>query len=193
MEGYTQVYTGDGKGKTTAALGLAVRAVGAGKRVLIVQFMKAAGYSEHKLLQDFSELLTWRTAGKPFFISVEGKMSAQEIAALKGKYVVFPEGDPPRDYVALIKGCFDEAAEAAVSGAYDVVILDEINCAVSFGLLPVGEVLDLIDRKGAGVELVLTGRGAPPELIEKADLVTEMKEIKHYYAKGVPARRGIED
>jgi len=192
MKSYTQVYTGNGKGKTTAALGLALRAVGAGKRVLIIQFMKAKGYSEHNILEDFSDLLTWRTAGKPFFLAEEGKMSADELESMKGKCVVFPKGNPPADYVDIIREAFNEAKEAAISGAYDVIILDEINCILAFEMLPLNEVLELIDEKDEGVELVLTGRGAPDALIEKADLVTEMKEIKHYYAKGVTARKGIE-
>ncbi|MDR3225952.1 MAG: cob(I)yrinic acid a,c-diamide adenosyltransferase [Clostridiales Family XIII bacterium] len=192
MKGYTQIYTGDGKGKTTAALGLTLRAVGAGKRVLIVQFLKAKGFSEHNALERFSDLLTWRTAGKPFFLAEEGALSDDELKSMEGNCVVFPKGNPPEDYVAIIKESFDEAKEAAISGSYDVVILDEINCALCFELLPLSEVLELIDAKGDGVELVLTGRGAPDELIEKADLVTEMKEIKHYYAKGVTARKGIE-
>ncbi|MDR3226012.1 MAG: cob(I)yrinic acid a,c-diamide adenosyltransferase [Clostridiales Family XIII bacterium] len=193
MKGYTQVYTGDGKGKTTAAMGLALRAVGAGKRVLLVQFMKAQGCSEHNILKDFSDLLTWRTAGKPFFLAEEGAVSGDELEAMKGKCIVFPPGNPPADYVAIIREAFDEVREAAISGRYDVVILDEINCILHFGLLPLDEVLHLIDAKDEGVELVLTGRGAPGALIEKADLVTEMKEIKHYFAKGVIARRGIEN
>ncbi|MDR0518714.1 MAG: cob(I)yrinic acid a,c-diamide adenosyltransferase [Clostridiales Family XIII bacterium] len=198
MKGYVQIYTGNGKGKTTAALGLALRAVGAGKRVLFMQFMKAIGCSEHRVLKGgdgfsgFSDLLTWRLAGKPFFVTKEGAATDAELEDIKKNCVVFPEGNPPADYVKLISEAFAEAKAAAVGGEYDIVILDEINCAVDFGLLPLAEVLDLVKGKHEHTELVLTGRCAPQELIAAADLVTEMREVKHYYAKGVTSRRGIE-
>ncbi len=168
--GYVQVYTGNGKGKTTAALGLSVRAAGAGLRVFIAQFMKMGDYSEIKALARFSDLISVEQYGVGKF--VRGKPS-------------------PEDRAAARKG-FDRVREIAMSGQYDVVVLEEGNMAVFFDLIPLEELLELVDAKPENLELVITGRSAHPRLLEKADLVTEMKEIKHYYEKGVPARVGIE-
>jgi len=193
FKGYVQVYTGNGKGKTTAALGLALRALGAGKRVMILQFMKDQVYSEHKILPDLSERLTIETIGKPFFLIKEGSMPENELAKWKDKAVVFPPGKPPQEYLELVATGVAKAKEFLSKGEYDLVILDEINVALFFDLVTWEEVQDLINSKGEGVELILTGRGAPPELIARADLVTEMREVKHYYTQGVEARRGIEN
>lgn len=193
FKGYVQVYTGDGKGKTTAAIGLTIRALGAGKKVFFLQFMKAKVYSEHKILPGISPNLTLETLGKPFFVVKEGSMPEEELAKWRDKVVSFPPGQPPREYVELMERGIKMAKEALTSGEYQLVVLDEINVALHFGLISWDQVKDLIDSKRDDVELVLTGRGATPELIEKADLVTEMKEIKHYYTKGVEARIGIEN
>jgi len=193
MQGYIQVYTGNGKGKTTAAIGLAIRALGAGKRILFLQFMKSKVYSEHAVLTNLSDNLTVETTGKPFFIVKEGMLSKDELAKWGDDVVVFPPGKPPADYLALMKAGVARAKEAVASGAYDIVILDEINVALFFGLIPLPDVQDVLTSKLSMVEVVLTGRGAPPEIIDCADLVTEMKEIKHYYAKGIEARLGIEN
>lgn len=190
--GYVQVYTGDGKGKTTAALGLTLRASGADKKIAFIQFMKALGYSEQKLLPTLPGV-TWKTLGKPFFIAKKGSISEADLAKYGDGCVVFEEGNPPEEYVKMIRSGFAEAREMVLSGAYDMVVLDEINCALFFGLLDTEEVLDLMRNKPARTELILTGRRAPEEIIAAADLVTEMREIKHYYTKGVPARRGIEN
>ena len=191
-QGYVQVYTGNGKGKTTAALGITMRASGAGMKVAFIQFMKAIGYSEQKILPTLPGV-TWKTLGKPFFIAKAGSISEEELAGYGDACVVFEEGNPPEDYVKMIADGFAEAREMVLSGEYDMVVLDEINCVMYFGLLGAGEVLDLIRNKPAHTELILTGRCAPEEIIEAADLVTEMREIKHYYNEGVQARRGIED
>ena len=191
-QGYVQVYTGNGKGKTTAALGITMRASGAGMKVAFIQFMKALGYSEQKILPTLPGV-TWKTLGKPFFIAKAGSISEEELAGYGDACVVFEEGNPPEDYVKMIADGFAEAREIVLSGEYDMVVLDEINCVMYFGLLGAGEVLDLIRNKPAHTELILTGRCAPEEIIEAADLVTEMREIKHYYNEGVQARRGIED
>lgn len=188
-----QIYTGNGKGKTTAAIGLAIRAIGAGKKVYIMQFMKGLAYSEQGVLRRFSPQLRLDTTGKPFFVAQEGMLTPEERAAWGDEVVVFPEGKPPADYVALLGEGFAAAARVALSGAYDVVILDELNVALFFGLIERKTVEALLDEIGSKVELVLTGRGAPDWLVERADLVTEMKEVRHYYAKGVAARRGIEN
>jgi cob(I)alamin adenosyltransferase len=193
LRGYVQVYTGNGKGKSTAAIGLAIRALGAGKRVIILQFMKAQAYSEHKILPKISEKLTVETVGKPFFIIKEGSMPEEELAKWRDQAVVFPSGQPPREYLELVAQGIARAKEVLIDGKYDVVILDEINVALHFGLVTWQEVKTLIEQKAEGVELVLTGRGAPPELIASADLVTEMREIKHYYTQGLHARKGIDN
>lgn len=171
MKGFVQVYTGNGKGKTTAAIGLAVRAAGAGLKVFIGQFIKMGDYSEIKALKErFSDLITLEQFGTGGFI--KEKVSPEHIrAAGKG--------------LKRIK-------ELMISGKYDVVICDEVNVAVSLGLLSVEDLLELMALKPENIEMVFTGRGADPKMIEAADLVTEMTEIKHYYKKDVNARTGIE-
>lgn len=191
-KGYVQVYTGNGKGKTTAALGITLRASGAGKSIAFIQFMKALGYSEQKILPTLPGV-TWKTLGKPFFIAKAGSISEEDLAKYGDACVVFEEGNPPAEYVKMIQDGFVEAREMVLSGDYDMVVLDEINCAMFFGLLSVEDVLELIRSKPEHTELILTGRCAPEEIIEAADLVTEMREIKHYYNEGVEARKGIEN
>jgi len=171
-KGYVQVYTGDGKGKTTAALGLALRAAGWGLRTFICQFMKKHPYGEVEAIRQMIPLITIEQYGKETFV----QMGKQE----------------PEDYQLARQG-LERARQVLRSGEYELVILDEINVALHFGLLPVPEVLELIDSKPAHVELVLTGRRAPQEILDRADLVTEMRAIKHYYDQGVPARKGIEE
>ncbi|MCX5831677.1 MAG: cob(I)yrinic acid a,c-diamide adenosyltransferase [Deltaproteobacteria bacterium] len=170
MHGYIQVYTGDGKGKTTAALGLALRAAGAGLKVFIAQFVKGAEYSEIKALGRFSDLITLKQYGRGCFIYQE----------------------PAEEDKRLAVAGLEEAEAAMLSGQYQVIILDEVNIATYFPLFSVERLLDLIRKKPADVELILTGRKADPRIVEIADLVTEMGEIKHYYQKGVEARTGIE-
>lgn len=167
--GYVQVYTGDGKGKTTAALGLALRAAGAGLRVFIGQFAKGMKYSELNALERFPEIEV-RRYGRGCFIERE------------------PE---PADVEAAQAGLAEARAELA-SGHWDIVILDEANIATHFELISVEDLLAVIEEKPEGAELVITGRRADPRVIEAADLVTEMREVKHYYADGVPCRKGIE-
>jgi len=168
--GYVQVYTGDGKGKTTAALGLALRAAGAGRRVFFAQFIKAGRTSEVKALERFDDLIKVKQYGRGCFIKDE----------------------PTKEDVAAARTGLTEVREVVTAGDYDVVVLDEANDAVQCRLFPVDELLALIDAKPEHVELVITGRGADPKLIDRAGLVTEMREIKHYYHDGVPARNGIE-
>ena len=193
MKGMIQVYTGNGKGKTTAAIGLSIRALGAGKVVMFLQFMKAKGYSEHRLLAGLSPQITLETVGKPFFILPEGEIADGEKEKWGKNLVVFPPGNPPPDYQAMIDAGLALTAEALSGGEYDLVVLDEINVALDYGLIGWPELEALLDRRDERTEVVLTGRGAPAELMEKADLVTEMKEIKHYYREqGLYARVGIE-
>ncbi|MDV3427825.1 MAG: cob(I)yrinic acid a,c-diamide adenosyltransferase [Bacillota bacterium] len=168
--GYIQIYTGNGKGKTTAALGLALRALCAGFKVYIGQFAKGQNYSELKAPEIF-ENLTMEQYGEPTFIV--DKPSSKDIERAE-------QG-------------FKKAYNAVTGGEYDLVILDEINIAVLLDLIPVEKVLNMLDKKCIKTEVILTGRYANEALIEKADLVTEMKEIKHYYNSGITARRGIEN
>ncbi|KJS81038.1 MAG: cobinamide adenolsyltransferase [Peptococcaceae bacterium BICA1-8] len=191
--GYVQVYTGNGKGKTTAAIGLAVRALGAGKKVLFLQFMKAKAYSEHNILPTISPNLKLHTLGKPFFVARKEDLDPETLARWEGKCVFFEHGKPPQEYLDLMKQGLAMALDGVTSGEYDLVVLDEINVAVYFELIDVEDVVKLIKSKGPQVELVLTGRNCPQEIMDLANLVTEMREIKHYYTEGVEARIGIEN
>jgi len=161
-QGHIQVYTGDGKGKTTAALGLALRAAGAGARVFIAQFAKGRPSAEMAALQRFADLITIKQYGR-------------------GRFIV---GEPDPEDVEAAREGLEEAQNVIASGEYSLVILDEANVAVDLGLL---------SAKPEHVELVITGRNAHERIIDRADLVTEMRQIKHYYSKGVEARRGIEE
>jgi cob(I)alamin adenosyltransferase len=169
-EGQTHVYTGNGKGKTTAALGLSIRAAGAGHRVFFLQFLKLGDYSELKSLARF-----------------EGQIEVAQHGS--GGFV---RGAPtPKDLECARAGL--AAARAAIgSGRFDLVVLDEAVVAVRMGLIPEEELLALVREKPLELELVLTGRGASPALTGAADLVTEMVEVKHYFHKGVTAREGVE-
>jgi len=170
MVGYVQVYTGDGKGKTTAAIGLAVRAVGAGLKVYMGQFVKGMYYNELNALQKFYPDIVVKQYGRGCFI--DRKPTDEDInAARKG---------------------LEEIRQVIMSGDYDIVILDEANIAVYYGLIPAGDFAGLIDEKPGEVELVFTGRKACPEILERADLISEIKEVRHYYKKGIMAREGIE-
>ena len=171
QKGYVQVYTGDGKGKTTAAFGLALRAVGAGLKVYIGQFIKGMHYAELDAFQRFEELVTIKQFGSGCFI----------------------HGDPTQEDINLAQDGLRELKDIVIAGNHDMVILDEANVAVFFGLFTAQDLLDLIDAKPEHVELVFTGRRAPQELIDRADLITEMRDIKHYYTQGVLARCGIEN
>jgi len=170
MQGYIQIYTGNGKGKTTAALGLSLRAVGAGLKVYILQFAKGMEYSELKSLKMLGEQVTIRQCGKDCFIYNE----------------------PNEDDIRLAREGFEEGKKALLSGDYDVVVFDEANIAIYYNLVTEDEILELMDKKPEHVEFIITGRKATDRLIERADLVTEMKEIKHYYEQGIQARKGIE-
>ncbi|MDO9079551.1 MAG: cob(I)yrinic acid a,c-diamide adenosyltransferase [Desulfuromonadales bacterium] len=171
-KGLVQIYTGNGKGKTTASLGLAFRAVGNGLRVHIMQFMKGQTlYGELESAKALAPLLSIEQVGRKDFV-IPGKID-------------------PID-VEMAQAAFARGKALVLSGDYDLVILDELNCAVDLGLIPVTDVTELIALKPLTTELVLTGRGAHPEVIALADLVTEMREIKHYYNTGQPARVGIE-
>ena len=187
-----QVYTGNGKGKTTAAIGLAIRALGAGMNIYIMQFMKSLAYSEQKILSNMAPHITLETTGKPFFIAEEGMLTKEQIRSI-GNVVIFPKWRPPKEYVEEITAGFRQAATKILSGNYDLAILDELSVALFFGLIERKTVENFLDEVPQETEVVITGRNAPDWLVERADLVTDMREVKHYYANGVAARRGIED
>ncbi len=171
-KGYIQIYTGNGKGKTTAALGLALRAAGHGLKTYIGQFLKGHPYGELEAAKKLGSMITIEQFGRKGFIHVTE--------------------NPDEEDIARARRGLQRCRQAMLSGRYQVIILDEINVALYFKLLTEKEVLAFLDQKPQEVELVLTGRYAPASLIRRADLVTEMKEKKHYYQKGVRARQGIE-
>jgi cob(I)alamin adenosyltransferase len=168
-QGFIHVYTGSGKGKTTAAIGLALRAAGAGKKVFIAQFIKGLPYAEMDILAQVPNVKL-KQYGRGCFITKK----------------------PEQEDIEAAEQGWREVSEMIFKNLYDVIILDEICVALYFHLLKVKDVVSVLKQKPYGMEIVLTGRYAPSELIELADLVTEMQEIKHYYHKGVKARKGIE-
>ena len=171
-KGYIQIYTGNGKGKTTAALGQALRAAGNGLKTFIVQFMKDYPYSELESIQSVNHLIRLEQYGNDTFVLQNRLPSEMDIK-----------------FATQGLGC---ARKAMMSGKYDIVIMDEICVAIYFTLVKSKVLIAMLAEKPDAVELILTGRYCPSELIEKADLVTEMQEIKHYYQKGVTTRKGIE-
>lgn len=168
-KGYIHVYTGNGKGKTTAALGLSLRAICADKKVYFGQFMKGMNYSELKAVE-YLPNLTINQFGNDKFIVGEASSEDKELA----------------------KAGLNQVEAILKSGDYDVVVLDELNIALYFKLFDLDEVIKVLEARDPKVEVIITGRNAPQKLIDMADLVSEMKEIKHYYQKGVQARKGIE-
>ena len=169
-KGYIQVYTGNGKGKTTAALGLALRCLCAGNRVFFGQFMKGQDYSELQA-PGYLEGLVMEQFGDLHF--VRGKPSEEDCRSAR-------------------RGLF-RMREILASGKYDLVVFDEVNTSLFFHLVEIKEVLDVLDLRPEKTEVIMTGRYAPQEIIDRADLVTEMREIKHYYNAGIPSRVGIEN
>jgi cob(I)alamin adenosyltransferase len=173
-KGLVIVYTGDGKGKTTAALGMALRAAGHGMKVLIIQFIKSyKRYGELKFVRKYDCGIEIKTMGRGY-------------VKMKGDVYSFEE------HVKAAKKTLEFAREQIQAGKYDIIVLDEINIALDKKLLTVGEVTDLIGQKPPELHLVLTGRNAHKKLIQLADLVSEVKEIKHPFRKGIPAQKGIE-
>ena len=168
--GLIHVYMGDGKGKTTSALGLVLRMAGCGGRTAFIQFMKGWSYSEVRGLAFLPGVKLIQT-GRPDYI--------------------YPGEIDPLDFAEAERG-FTAAFEAIMSGGYDLVVLDEINVALSFGLISLEKTLKLLKNKPLHVEIVLTGRTPPSELVELADLVTDMREIKHPFSRGILARKGID-
>lgn len=170
MKGYIQIYTGNGKGKTTAALGLALRAVGAGKKVFFAQFVKGKPYAEIEAVTKYLPQITIQQYGRGCFI----------------------EKAPTEADIQAAQHGLEEIEKIIRTGEHDVVILDEACIALYFKLISLEQLIAAIKAKPEATEIVVTGRYAPKELIECADLVTEMKEVKHYYTQGIEAREGIE-
>jgi len=171
-KGLIQVYTGDGKGKTTAALGLALRALGHGLSVYMIQFLKGSkATGEFKMAKRLSPNLVIKPMGRNVFVDTKRPAKID------------------RD---LAKNALDLARKIMMGGDYDIVILDEVNVAVHMGLIPIEDLLELIQQKPSHVEVVLTGRYAKPQIIDRADLVTEMRNVRHYYDKRISGRKGIE-
>ncbi len=169
-KGYIHIFTGNGKGKTTAALGLSIRAAGAGLKVYFAQFIKKGDYSEIKALRRFSDQITVRQFGL-------------------GR---FTDHNPTPEDIQAARSGLEQVKQVMADNNHDIIILDEANVAVKFGLFAVQDLINLIVHKPYEMELVITGRYASPRIIDLADMVTEMKPIKHYYLKGVEARVGIE-
>lgn len=169
-KGYIQLYTGNGKGKTTAALGLSLRAAGAGKKVYIAQFVKGMAYSEVSAIEQYIPAITIRQYGLNCFI----------------------EKLPTQADIDAARHGLQEVSRIIAQRNHDVVVLDEVCIALYYNLFQTKELLDILKQKPEATEIVLTGRYAPQELIDCADLVTEMNEVKHYYTKGIEARKGIE-
>ncbi len=171
--GYVHIYTGNGKGKTSAALGLAFRAAGSGLATLVIQFMKGLPSGERDAAAMTGELIRVESYGSERFCR--------------------PDDGSMEEHRALARNALERSREAVSRKERPIVVLDEILTACLFGIVTEDEILDIIDMKPEGLELVLTGRGASEGLIERGDLVTEMREVKHYYREGVPPRKGIED
>ena len=167
------INTGPGKGKTTAALGTALRAVGCGMRVLVLQFLKGSWH--------YGELDSIASFGPDFVIKQLGRGFVKVGGA---------ETDP--EDIRLVQAAWAEARAAILSGEWDLVVLDEINYAISYGMLDPAEVAETLKQRPEMVHVILTGRNAHPALVELADTVTEMREVKHAYQKGILAQRGIE-
>ncbi len=169
MMGFVHVYTGNGKGKTTAAFGQALRAACAGMNVFIGQFIKGMKYTELDV-ERYIPNITIEQFGRDCFI----------------------KRNPDKIDIELAQKGFEKVKNFILNGTYDLVILDELNVAIYYGLIPVSQVLELLEKRDKDVEIIITGRYAPNELLEYADLVTQMREVKHYYTKGIMARKGIE-
>lgn len=171
--GLVMVYTGNGKGKTTAALGLALRQVGWGRRVLFIQFMKGKGnvYGERMAAEKYLPLLEIEQYGQDDFVNLS---------------------DPGDRDTQMAGVAMERASQALPTGDYGLVVLDEINVAAACGLVEIEDVLALIDKRPPHVDLVLTGRYCPEAIMARADMVSEIREIKHHYAKGIQARKGVE-
>ena len=174
QKGLTIVYTGKGKGKTTAALGIVLRAVGYGKKICMIQFIKGSWH--------YGEMHSSKRLEPEF----------EMVAVGKGFVGIIDDQSPKEDHEKIAKEAIKISREKIQSGKYDIIILDEINYAVNLGLIKIEDVIDCIKSKPSNLDLVLTGNYAKKEIIELADLVTEMTEVKHPFQKGIKAKKGID-
>jgi cob(I)alamin adenosyltransferase len=174
MDGLIHIYTGDGKGKTTAALGLGIRAYGRGFKVLLVQFLKGRDTGELSVFKQFEPNFAVRR--NPNLQKFVKDLNSRELA----------------EFHAITRELWEDAVRAAERQECDLLILDEVMAALSTGLLPLTAVVAFLKQKPSALEIVLTGRNVPPELVELADYVSEIKAVKHPYEQGIPARKGIE-
>ena len=170
MKGKVHIYTGNGKGKTTAALGIALRAAGAGHMVFFAQFVKGMKYAEVSAIENYLPKVSIKQYGLKCFI----------------------ENDPTDEDILMAQKGLQEVSVILASGDYNMVVLDEANIALYYKLFSVDQLITALDKRDDNTEVIITGRYAPDALIEYADLVTEMKEIKHYYTTGLQARKGVE-
>jgi len=171
-KGYIQVYTGNGKGKTTAALGQVIRAAGSGLKTYFIQFMKDFPYGEKESLKRLSEFITFEQYGNDAF--------------------VFKKESPNKKLIQTVKDGLQRAEEQMLNGDYNIIVLDEVCVSIYFELFKTDEIISFLKKKPEQVEVILTGRYCPQKIMEIADLVTEMREEKHYYTEGINARKGIE-
>jgi cob(I)alamin adenosyltransferase len=171
MKGFVQCYTGNGKGKTTAAIGLAIRAAGWGKHSIIIQFLKGQKSGEHIALKRFNDLITIESYGSKHF---------------------YIPGNDDTQHKTLVDKAYKRCLEVCGDSSYDIIIADEILTALHYKLITINDIIALITAKQSEAELILTGRGLPKKLHSYCDLITEMKEIKHYYHNGTKSRKGIE-
>ncbi|MBW2973050.1 cob(I)yrinic acid a,c-diamide adenosyltransferase [Candidatus Woesearchaeota archaeon] len=190
--GLVQVYTGNGKGKTSASLGLSLRAIGQGFSTYVIQFMKSGDSGELFSVKKYIPNFKIAQFGKDALLDKQMKMfefdGKGKLEGTDGRFLFLPdtaEKEPARR-------ALEHASNVINSGKYDLIVLDEINCALDKGLIEVDAVLKLLNEKPENVEIILTGRNAPAEIVEKADYVSEIKEIKHPWSQGIGARRGIE-
>ncbi|MBC9783106.1 cob(I)yrinic acid a,c-diamide adenosyltransferase [Heliobacterium chlorum] len=190
-KGLIQVYTGNAKGKTTASLGLALRAIGHGFKVFIVQFMKGSSY--------YGELATIQRLYPDIQLAQYGRNCTHDPLIRQGEmqcvgcgHCFVRKGAATEQDKKMAAMALEKSRQVITSGDYDLVILDELSNALYFELVTIEQALELLDLKPEKVELIVTGRNVPPEIVERAHLVTEMKEIKHPYQIGVASRRGIE-
>ena len=198
-QGLIQVFTGNGKGKTTSSLGLGLRAIGQGFKVYIIQFLKSGDTGELFSIKKYLPNMTITQFGiqklteRQLKIDQYEQKKPEEIeikpTGPKGEYYYFAPDELERE--ACRRG-LEHAKHIINSGEHEIVILDEINCALSKSLISIQETIKMLDEKPKHVEVLMTGRGAPKEIIDRADLVSEIKEIKHPFHKGILARRGIE-
>lgn len=173
---YLQIYTGNGKGKTTAAIGVALRSLGAGNSVYIGQFLKKGMYNEINMLENIKKVL-----------NIKQTIKIEQFGS--GEFII---KSPSESDIIMAQNGFEKCLNAVKSGVYKLVILDELNTAINLDLIPLSRVEELLKYASNNCEVIITGRNAPEKLLEIADLVTSMTEVKHYIEKGVEARPGIE-